>query len=267
MIRRPLILIIILICHFTTRTSLAQITTSEITVEQSGKTIISDDTEFMGKVGIGVTQPTESLEVAGNLAVSGTISVPFISGPSYYLYLKGNGPGFYLVNSTSNGEPDFIHWLGGSGSARHMRIGTDVGHYGDAAMEIYQHYLGGPLSYPGKVYVNGQLWYGSIHTLSDSRLKKDISPISSSLSKITQLNGVSFRWKKDEKQDVGLLAQDVAQVFPELIGIDSRDSTKLSYLGVNYIGLIAPMIEAIKELNAEVESLKSELSKLKSVKN
>merc|ERR1719453_904299 len=90
-------------------------------------------------------------------------------------------------------------------------------------------------------------------TTSDMRLKTDIIPLPSPLSKVSKLRGVYFSWVKDEqdglkfddRRHVGVLAQDVQDVLPETV--DEIQGGK--YLGVDYPALIPLLIEAIKELN------------------
>ena len=101
--------------------------------------------------------------------------------------------------------------------------------------------------------------------MSDRRLKKDIVPLSkrgSMLDKLGQLDGYSFRMKDDPKGQVeyGVMAQDVKKVFPELV---ETDATPEHYMRVNYIGMIAPLIEANKEQQAEIKALKASNDKLK----
>jgi hypothetical protein len=104
------------------------------------------------------------------------------------------------------------------------------------------------------------------HSFSDARLKKDISLLdsSSSLEKILQLNGVTFKWKDEEGAakgtQLGLIAQDVEKVVPEVIDEQSRitDPDTL-YKRVDYDKLVPLLIESIKELSAKVEKLESQL--------
>jgi hypothetical protein len=82
---------------------------------------------------------------------------------------------------------------------------------------------------------------------SDERLKENIQGLELSLDKIKQLRGVTFNWKdktKGEGSQYGLIAQEVEQVFPELVEDKAVDG---EYKLVKYIGLIAPLIEAVKE--------------------
>lgn len=91
---------------------------------------------------------------------------------------------------------------------------------------------------------------------SDKRLKDNIKPIESALDKVCKLGGYEFDWnaKQDvyEGHDIGVIAQEVEAVFPELV--TDRDN---GFKAVKYEKLVPALIEAIKELKAEVESLKS----------
>ena len=94
---------------------------------------------------------------------------------------------------------------------------------------------------------------------SDRRLKKDIKPLSGSLSKILKLEGVSFVWKEGGDKNIGLIAQNVEMVYPELV--ITNPSTGLK--SVEYGNLVAPLIEAIKEQQKEINALKIEIEAFK----
>lgn len=106
---------------------------------------------------------------------------------------------------------------------------------------------------------------------SDIRLKKNIATLENALECVKKLRGVSFDWREDTPQpmqgsDVGLIAQDVASVLPRAVGLAPFDVDPLTggsksgemYLTVDCLGnkMIALLVEAIKELAAEVEALK-----------
>ncbi|WP_010432137.1 tail fiber domain-containing protein [Enterobacter mori] len=76
---------------------------------------------------------------------------------------------------------------------------------------------------------------------SDENLKEDIRPLKGSLDKILQLEGVSYTWKESKSEDVGLIAQNVETVYPELV--KTEDGKKQ----VDYQKLVAPLIEALRE--------------------
>jgi hypothetical protein len=98
---------------------------------------------------------------------------------------------------------------------------------------------------------------GTLSQLSDARLKKDISPLTNNLSRLLQLNGYTYYWKDENKsnqQQVGLLAQEVQQLYPQLVHTE-KDGT----LSVNYSGLTPVLIEAAKELNKKTETLQQRM--------
>jgi hypothetical protein len=122
-----------------------------------------------------------------------------------------------------------------------------------------------------KLYVNGLAVFGSAQvgslgtgtvysssgTLtntnpSDKRLKDNITPITYGLNEVLQLNPVSFDWKNDNNKNkqFGFIAQEVQEVMPEAV-IDGE------YLGLEKDAIYTALINAIKELKAEIEQLKN----------
>ena len=91
---------------------------------------------------------------------------------------------------------------------------------------------------------------------SDERLKDNIKPIDNALDKINSLGGYEFDWNDNQStysgHDIGVIAQEVKDVFPELV--IERDN---GYLAVKYEKLVAVLIQGIKELKSEIEILKS----------
>jgi len=99
---------------------------------------------------------------------------------------------------------------------------------------------------------------------SDLRLKTNIKSIKNALIKVNSLNGITFNWnnlaegKDTELREVGIIAQEVNEVMPEVV--TERDN---GYLAVKYEKMVPLLIEAIKELSAKVDSLTEEINKLK----
>ena len=87
---------------------------------------------------------------------------------------------------------------------------------------------------------------------SDRRLKKNIQSIEG-LAIVNKLQGVRFDWVSNGKPGVGVIAQDVEAVLPEAV----RTDPKTGFKSVEYGNLIGPVIEAVKEQQAEIESLKA----------
>ena len=83
---------------------------------------------------------------------------------------------------------------------------------------------------------------GDVEVSSDARLKANIISLGATLSKLLLIDGKSYTMKKNGKQKIGVLAQDIQKVFPELVGTDDNDM-----LTVNYQGLVPVLINALKE--------------------
>ena len=100
---------------------------------------------------------------------------------------------------------------------------------------------------------------GQFVSLSDAAAKTDVAPLAGALDAVGRLRGVSYRWQ-DAPADatpraVGLIAQEVAEVVPEAV-TDFDDGQK----GVAYGSLVPVLIEAVKELRAQVASLEARLA-------
>lgn len=96
---------------------------------------------------------------------------------------------------------------------------------------------------------------GDITAFSDSRLKENIEPIDNALEKIQSINGVTFNTIGQEKRQAGLIAQDLQKVLPEAVH-ENEDGM----LSVAYGNTVSLLVEAIKELQAEVAELRQESS-------
>ena len=109
---------------------------------------------------------------------------------------------------------------------------------------------------------NVVVWSINNYLTSDVRLKTDIKPLEgSSLEKVKQLTAKTYLWKDDlmgkgDKREIGLIAQEVAEVVPEVV---SKMSSDTDTLGVAYTQLVPLLVEAVKELSAKVESLEAQL--------
>jgi hypothetical protein len=103
--------------------------------------------------------------------------------------------------------------------------------------------------------------YAYTFTPSDKRLKKNIEPLRNALETVRQLNGVSYDWDASIKQGdhnngkgVGVIAQEIQSLFPELVKEDMD-----GFLAVHYEGLIPVLIEAVKEQDANNQELRTRL--------
>ena len=151
--------------------------------------------------------------------------------------------------------------------------------YGATFINLYGFYSGnltaGDNDYAFYSAGSVQSWFGGaisaadVTDRSDARVKTNVQTISSALSKVSQMRGVSFDRLDGHKSSVGLIAQELEAIAPELIrtGIDAEpviinegtatEATITDIKSINYGHLVAYLIEAIKELKAEVDALKA----------
>ena len=95
---------------------------------------------------------------------------------------------------------------------------------------------------------------GNITAFSDKTLKTDINTINDALGIVGKLRGVSYKWKENNEPSIGVIAQEVEQVIPEVVHTSEHNGKEVK--SVDYGKMVGVLIEAIKELKAEVEELK-----------
>ena len=121
-----------------------------------------------------------------------------------------------------------------------------------------------------KLEVNGLFKSFGTTEISDKRYKKDIKKIEDAMAKVGQLQGVYYNWKKEEFSDknfqkglqMGLIAQDVENVIPEVVNTDYD-----GFKSVNYSNLVALLIEGMKEQQQEIERLRSQMNGIDEMKS
>jgi hypothetical protein len=212
-----------------------------------------------GNVGIGTTNPTSKLYVQGDGRFTGVVTaISFVgngsnlSGIVTQIVAGSNitidpvgGTGSVTINSS-----------GGSGGTSSQWTTVAAGIHTSSNVGIKTENPTSVLHVIGNTTIVGVLTSTDYNTTSDKNLKTNIFTISNPLEKISKLNGVTFNWIETNKSSVGVIAQEVEKVFPELVG---GDTTKT----VNYNGLIGLLIESIKEQQAQINSLKIEIDYLK----
>ena len=92
---------------------------------------------------------------------------------------------------------------------------------------------------------------GDITAYSDESLKKDVKTIEGALDKTKELRGVEFTRIADDSRSIGVIAQELENVLPELVLTDDE-----GIKSVNYAQITGLLIEAVKELSAKVDELK-----------
>lgn len=111
-----------------------------------------------------------------------------------------------------------------------------------------------------KLHVMGRLKTNGVNETSDARLKTNIENIEDALATIQKLQGVTYQWDLekfpdkglDDKEQMGLIAQDLRKVLPELVDEDDQ-----GYLSIRYTQLIGLLIEAVKEQQIIIDSQQS----------
>jgi hypothetical protein len=109
----------------------------------------------------------------------------------------------------------------------------------------------------GDLHVDGDVIAFST-TISDATLKYDINPVEFALDKINQLKGVSYKYKHNDRESAGLLAQDVEKVMPSAVKskkVPLVTGDDKEYKTLNYDSMTAILVEAIKELTEKVKKL------------
>ena len=193
------------------------------------------NTVIPGNLGIGSTMPTEKLCVTGNTKITnGELTINRTDGLGGDIYANGGTDGIFVIyNTTNNGTINLA--AKNSGGTYNGILILD---YGSAT-------VGGALTVTGDI---------TAFYTSDQRLKDNITPIPNALDKVLSISGNTFDWNEKsgkEGKEAGVIAQEIIEVLPE--AVTTRDN---GYLAVRYEKLVPLLIEAIKELKAEVEELK-----------
>lgn len=131
-------------------------------------------------------------------------------------------------------------------------------------------YFGGGMSIAGaydpafSLRVYGKFKSAGLTETSDERLKEDIETVKGALEAVMQLRGVTYHWKdreQDPKLQIGLIAQELEKVYPELVDADTE-----GFKSVQYSKLVAVLIEGIKEQQEQINELQSKVKEIDTLK-
>jgi len=223
-----------------------------------------------GYVGINNTTPIAALDVNGNILTRGART--YLAGVDAY-------PGWHWMMAGGTDE-NYFRALGFNPWALPIRMvavgpqwslnlmGSRTYISGVDAQRTHWIMCGGTTEgifnalgfnpFPPRVVAIGPGW--TFVNPSDLRLKKDIVTIPNALEKVSAIRGVTFRWADPALgSDVrmGVIGQEVEKVFPEAVNTDSKGMKSVAYSE-----LMAPLIEAVKELKAQNEQLRKRLEDL-----
>jgi hypothetical protein len=132
-----------------------------------------------------------------------------------------------------------------TGSTNEILIGNADGVAGDVSVTIGSNIP--RLNAAGNVF-SGDITAANFNATSDMALKHNIEPVLNAIDTVKLLEGKSFRWNSTGKDSFGVMAQEVEKILPQLVEEDNGIKS------VNYLGLIAFLINAVKELNDKIEN-------------
>ena len=226
--------------------------------------------------------------ISGDLSVSGnsTFSGISVTGPASLDSLDVMGPAmFYDINvnggfSAYNSEAGMYSYIGrdpSTGSVGNRLVGTTI--IDNLSVSGGSATFDGTLKSMGILDVTGPAYFSDINisndlnvggfvtatefiTTSDYRFKDNIKTITGAVDKVKQLRGVEYTLKSNGKDSVGVIAQEVEKVYPQLVSTSDELEGITDAKAVNYSSLIGVLIEAIKEQQTQIEDLKAQVNVL-----
>ena len=216
------------------------LTTSDVTHNTITGTIRATNGVVSGSsqiVGSSIT--TNTITIAGtSTALGGTITLATITGGSGIV----SGSSQVTLSSTSGYGTVINQNLLTTSNVQHASLGIGMAASGTA----------------GRIDATNDI---VAYSSSDIRFKENIKPIEDALDKIRKISGNTYDWKAENKvehgyegNDVGVIAQEVEAVLPQLV--QTRES---GYKAVKYDKLVALLIEGIKEQQLQIEQLRIDL--------
>jgi hypothetical protein len=251
----------------------------------SGQQILSPRIYATTNLAVGTTTPDSTMHVVGTAKVTGdvallsdvTVGGDITIGSGVSLSESASRPDSLKITSQSIGYSGLqIGHTVTEGIWSFIADGTDAGLYDDVHNKwhilmrelqgVKLHYNGVSklettttgVSVIGNVVASGDISgvnitaSGDINTTSDRKVKTNIVPIDNALAKAVQLEGVYYNRIGEDTRKVGVIAQDIERILPEVVSGDALKS-------VSYGNIVGLLIEAIKELNKEVQELKKSI--------
>jgi hypothetical protein len=197
-----------------------------------------------GNVGIGTTNPSRNLTIGDGSGNSVLAIVAATNGLSQIGLGDSDDDNYgQIILRHSDGLLQIQNGGGGGISERGLNITSseNVG-IGDTTPSY-------------KLDVDGTIRAtGDVIAYSDKRVKENIKTIDNSLEKVNQLRGVEFNKIGEDKKSIGVIAQEIENILPEVVREDDKGMKSVAYGNITGI-----LIEAIKELKSEVEELKKQI--------
>ena len=236
---------------------IGQYNSSGSSVTSSATVFNTANTAFLiGNGTSGSTSDAFKVPFSGNTTVAGDITVTgndvtFGNGET----ISNSSDGTVAITaSTTTMSGD----LTVTGNDLHFGNGESISNASDGTVTI----TSGTVAMSSNATIGNDLTVsGDVVVSSDARLKSNIVSLGSTLSRLLLIDGKTYTMKKDGKQKIGVLAQDIREVFPELVSEDENEM-----LAVNYQGLVPVLINALKEQDDKISRLENLVEKLISKK-
>ncbi|MBP8303722.1 MAG: tail fiber domain-containing protein [Phycisphaerae bacterium] len=224
-----------------------------------------------GKVGIGTAEPDKKLHVLGDVLIEG--QGPSWSAASLTATHQGEGRQIaaYFSNPQDGSAEVDVQWTGGTmlpwgwslkaasgmftlGSIMVLPPALNITSTGRVGLGVTSptHRL----ELPNTAGSAGSGLAYSWSTYSSGRWKTNVQSIERAMDKVRQLRGVTFDWKDGGRHDMGLIAEEVGKVVPEVVNYEANGGDASS---MDYSRLVALLVEALKEQDARIAELEQAL--------
>ncbi len=231
-----------------------------------------------GNIGIGTSDPNERLHVVGTALLESPAGAGALDEP---LRVVKGGSGrqllAYFVNPTDGAAETEVQLAGGkllpwgwslkgaNGLFTLSNIAVappalNVASSGQIGLGVtapaYR------LDLPNTANEMGQARANAWKTYSSARWKTNVRPIDHALAKVEQLRGVYFDWRDEGKHDLGLIAEEVGRIVPEIVDYEANGTDARS---LAYDRLVALLIEALKEQQTQITQLQQAAARSKDI--